>query len=99
MCFPSRSSTTSRWSATPRTTFPAFPKSARKPPAKWLGEYGTLDKLVENAAAITGKVGENLRNGMKELELSRKLATIDLNVKLEQPFETLKVGEPDNAIG
>ncbi len=69
---------------------PGIPKVGPKTAAKWLGEYGTLDKLVENAAAITGKVGENLRNGMKELELSRKLATIDLNVKLEQPFETLK---------
>ncbi|GFE78143.1 DNA polymerase I [Steroidobacter agaridevorans] len=74
---------------------PGIPKVGPKTAAKWLGEYGTLDKLVENAAAITGKVGENLRNGMKELELSRKLATIDLKVKLEQPFETLKVGDPD----
>lgn len=74
---------------------PGIPKVGPKTAAKWLGEYGTLDKLVENAAAITGKVGENLRNGMKELELSRKLATIDLKVTLDQPFETLKVGEPD----
>jgi DNA polymerase-1 len=74
---------------------PGIPKVGPKTAAKWLGEYGTLDKLVENAAAITGKVGENLRAGMKELELSRKLATLDCNVKLEQPFETLRVGEPD----
>nr|WP_298716645.1 DNA polymerase I [uncultured Steroidobacter sp.] len=74
---------------------PGIPKVGPKTAAKWLNEYGTLDKLVENAAAITGKVGENLRNGMKELELSRKLATIDLKVKLDQPFETLRVGEPD----
>lgn len=74
---------------------PGIPKVGPKTAAKWLGEYSTLDKLVENAAAITGKVGENLRNGMKELELSRKLATIDLKVKLDQPFETLQVGEPD----
>jgi DNA polymerase-1 len=74
---------------------PGIPKVGPKTAAKWLGEYGTLDKLVENAAAIAGKVGENLRNGMKELELSRKLATIDLKVNLEQPFETLRVGEPD----
>ena len=32
---------------------------------------------------------------MKELELSRKLATLDTKLQLEQPFETLKVGEPD----
>ncbi|MBL8269995.1 DNA polymerase I, partial [Steroidobacter sp.] len=74
---------------------PGIPKVGPKTAAKWLGEYGTLDKLVENAAAITGKVGENLRAGMKELELSRKLATLETNVKLDQPFESLRVGEPD----
>jgi DNA polymerase-1 len=74
---------------------PGIPKVGPKTAAKWLGEFGTLDKLVENAASIPGKVGENLRAGMKELELSRKLATLDCNVQLEQPFETLRVGEPD----
>jgi DNA polymerase-1 len=74
---------------------PGIPKVGPKTAAKWLGEYGTLDKLVENAAVIAGKVGENLRAGMKELELSRKLATLDCNVKLDQPFETLRVGEPN----
>ncbi|MBM0103938.1 DNA polymerase I [Steroidobacter sp. S1-65] len=74
---------------------PGIPKVGPKTAAKWLGEYGTLDKVVENAASITGKVGENLRAGMKELELSRKLATLDCNVKLDTPFETLRVGEPD----
>ena len=34
------------------------PKVGPKTAAKWLNDYGTLDKLVENAAAITGKVGE-----------------------------------------
>jgi DNA polymerase-1 len=74
---------------------PGIPKVGPKTAAKWLGEYGTLDKVVENAAAIAGKVGENLRAGMKDLELSRKLATLDCNVKLDQPFETLRVGEPN----
>jgi DNA polymerase-1 len=74
---------------------PGIPKVGPKTAAKWLGEYGTLDKLIENAAAIPGKVGENLRAGMRELELSRKLATLDCNVKLDQPFESLRVGEPD----
>jgi DNA polymerase I len=74
---------------------PGIPKVGPKTAAKWLGEFGTLDKVVENAASIAGKVGENLRAGMKDLELSRKLATLDCNVKLDQPFETLRVGEPN----
>ena len=49
------------------------PKTA----AKWLNQYQTLDALIAHAAEITGKVGENLRNELPALELSRKLATID----------------------
>lgn len=68
---------------------PGIDKVGPKTAAKWLNEYGTLDKLLENAAAITGKVGENLRAGGKGLELSRKLATLDCNVKLEHTPESL----------
>src|ERR1039457_1833065 len=44
------------------------PKTA----AKWLDQYRTLDALLEHAAEIPGKVGENLRNDLAGLELSRK---------------------------
>ncbi|MFI4890972.1 MAG: DNA polymerase I [Steroidobacterales bacterium] len=54
------------------------PKTA----AKWLNQYQTLDELVVNASAVPGKVGENLRNELAVLELSRKLATIDTDVPL-----------------
>src|ERR1700716_315294 len=48
------------------------PKTA----AKWLNQYGTLDELIAHAADVGGKVGENLRNELVMLEVSRKLATI-----------------------
>jgi len=54
------------------------PKTA----AKWLNQYQTLDALIDNAAEIPGKVGENLRAELPALELSRKLATIDTAVPL-----------------
>jgi DNA polymerase-1 len=69
------------------------PKTA----AKWLNQYGTLDSLIENAAAVTGKVGENLRGELPALELSRKLATIDTNVPLTVTADTLIAGDPDLA--
>lgn len=74
---------------------PGIPKVGPKTAAKWLNDYGTLDKLVENAGAITGKVGENLRAGLETLELSRKLATLDCNVPLDLPFESLARRAPD----
>lgn len=74
---------------------PGIDKVGPKTAAKWLNEYGTLDQLVANAAAIGGKVGENLRAGLQTLELSRKLATIDSDLTLDQTIESLVRREPD----
>jgi DNA polymerase I len=74
---------------------PGVAKVGPKTAAKWLGDFGTLDKLLENAATVTGKVGENLRSSGKDIELSRKLATIDCNVALELAPDALLRGEPD----
>ena len=69
------------------------PKTA----AKWLNQYQTLDAVIAHAADIGGKVGENLRNELVMLELSRKLATIDTAVKLEVSVDELIAGTPDFA--
>jgi DNA polymerase I len=67
------------------------PKTA----AKWLNQYQNLDALIAHAADISGKVGENLRNELPMLELSRKLATIDTNLQLDVAPEQLNPGVPD----
>jgi DNA polymerase-1 len=46
---------------------------------------------------VGGKVGENLRNELPTLELSRKLATIHTNLALEVTAEQLTPGVPDLA--
>src|ERR1700722_8722165 len=67
------------------------PKTA----AKWLNQYQTLDGLIAHATEITGKVGENLRNELPMLELSRKLATIDTTLALDVAPEQLNAGAAD----
>ena len=67
------------------------PKTA----AKWLNQYQTLRDLIAHAADIGGKVGENLRNELTILELSRKLATIDTRLELDVRAEQLVPGAPD----
>jgi DNA polymerase-1 len=67
------------------------PKTA----AKWLNQYQTLDELIAHAGDIGGKVGENLRNELEKLELSRKLATINTALELEVGAENLVSGAPD----
>src|SRR5271168_3223975 len=69
------------------------PKTA----AKWLNQYQTLDRLIAHAGEISGKAGENLRNELAMLELSRKLATIDTTLALEVAAEQLEPGSPDTA--
>ena len=69
------------------------PKTA----AKWLNEYGSLDQLVAHAADIPGKAGENLRNGLAVLPLSRELATIRCDVPLDVTPAGLTRTEPNVA--
>ena len=75
---------------------PGVPKVGPKTAVKWLGLYDSLDGVMKSANEIKGKVGENLRNFMGELPLSRDLVTIKCDVELEENPETLKRQKPDN---
>jgi len=74
---------------------PGVPKVGPKTASKWLQQYGSLDGVISHADEIGGKVGENLRESLQQIPLSRKLATIKCDVKLEQSPESLKRGAPD----
>jgi DNA polymerase-1 len=74
---------------------PGVPKVGPKTAAKWLGQYGTLDALVAHAGDIKGKIGDNLRAHLDQLELSRALATIRCDLELEVQPEQLALQAPD----
>ncbi len=76
---------------------PGVPKCGPKTAAKWLAEYKTLDALMQNADQIKGKVGENLRNSLAQLPLSRALTTIKLDVELPYAPQDLRPQAPDIA--
>jgi DNA polymerase I len=61
---------------------PGIDKVGPKTAAKWLATYGTIDNLLQHADEISGVVGENLRKGLDTLALSRRLATIRLDLEL-----------------
>ncbi len=73
---------------------PGIPKVGPKTAARWLNEYGTLDQLVAHAADIKGKVGENLRANLDQLDLSRELTTIRCNVELDTALDDLSLRPP-----
>ena len=67
------------------------PKTA----AKLLGQYGTLDVLIERVAEIAGKVGDNLRAGLETLALSRSLARLRTDLELPLKPEELRPAAAD----
>jgi len=75
---------------------PGVEKCGPKTAVKWLQEYGTLDGVTQHAADISGKIGENLRQALKHLPLSRQLATIKTDCQLEVGVGDLALREPDN---
>ena len=76
---------------------PGVPKVGPKTAVKWLNEYGSLAGVVENAARVKGKVGENLREFLPRLGLSRQLVTLKYDVELDYAPEALLLQEPDQA--
>ncbi|PKM42699.1 MAG: DNA polymerase I [Gammaproteobacteria bacterium HGW-Gammaproteobacteria-1] len=76
---------------------PGVPKVGPKTAVKWLQEYGSLDAIVAHADAIKGKIGDNLRESLGFLPLSRRLVTIKCDVPLEQRPQDLRRSAPDTA--
>jgi DNA polymerase-1 len=74
---------------------PGVPKCGPKTAVKWLQEYGSLDGVIANADNIKGKVGENLKESLGYLPLSKQLATIKCDVALEQKPQDLTLATPD----
>jgi DNA polymerase-1 len=76
---------------------PGVPQCGPKTAAKWLADYGSLEGVVENAQAIKGRAGENLRASLDRLALSRELVTIRTDVPLEVGPQDLAPRPPDAA--
>jgi len=74
---------------------PGVPKCGPKTAAKWLNEYGSLDDVIARAGDVGGKIGENLRAALPQLPLSRQLATIKTDVRLDEGPRDLKLRERD----
>jgi len=62
-----------------------------KTAAKLLKEFGTLENVLDNADSIKGALGEKVRNGKADAILSKKLATIILNVPCEFHEESFEL--------
>ncbi|MEW6999306.1 DNA polymerase I [Colwelliaceae bacterium BS250] len=69
---------------------PGVEKCGPKTAVKWLTEHETLDNVMANADNVKGKIGENLRSALVQLPLSYELATIKLDVELDQAINEIE---------
>jgi len=82
---------------------PGVSKVGPKTAVKWLQEYGSLQGVIENAGAIKGVVGENLRSALDWLPTARQLLTIKTDCELKDwmpslpEFSDLLCGQEDLA--
>lgn len=74
---------------------PGVPSCGPKTAAKWLAAHGSLKQVIANADSVKGKIGEKLREALPHLPMSYELATIRLDVELEQGIEDLVLKSPD----
>ncbi|MFK7859079.1 MAG: DNA polymerase I [Granulosicoccus sp.] len=76
---------------------PGVPSCGPKTAAKWLATHGSLKEVMANADSVKGKIGEKLRDSLEFLPMSYELATIRLDVELEQDVEDLTLNDADVA--
>jgi DNA polymerase-1 len=62
---------------------PGIAGVGEKTAAKLLKEFGTLENVLANADTIKGALGEKIRNGKEMAVISKKLATIIIDVPVE----------------
>jgi DNA polymerase-1 len=74
---------------------PGCPGVGPKTAAKLIGEYGSVEKLLENADAVKGAVGQKLRDNAEQIRFSKVLATIKTDVPMDVDFDSLQI-EPVN---
>lgn len=75
---------------------PGAPGIGEKGAVQLLREYGSLDQLLERAGEVSRKsYRESLLNHREQIELSRRLATIDTSVPVEADLESLRAQPPD----
>ena len=62
---------------------PGVPKVGPKTAVKWLNEFITLQGIIDNADSLTGVVGQNFRDSIKDLDRNVELVTLKKDVDLK----------------
>lgn len=63
---------------------------------KLVNQFGTVEQILEHTAELTPKQRANVEAGAEQLLLSKRLASIVLDVPIEFDAEALRIEEPNN---
>ena len=74
----------------PSDNLPSIPGVGEKTAAKWIIEFGSLERLLANTAGISGKVGESLRANIAGVELNAELTHLKSDMEIEATITDLK---------
>lgn len=74
---------------------PGVPGVGAKTAAKLLKEFDTVEGILENTDKIKGKLREKIEENTEQAIISKKLATIIIDVPVEWTEEDLLMEEPD----
>ena len=72
---------------------PGVPKVGPKTAVKWLGEFKTLQGIIDNSDSLTGVVGQNFRDSIPELDRNVELVTLKKDVDIKISLEDLLKAE------
>ena len=74
---------------------PGIPGVGEKTAKLLVQKYGSMEGLYEHTHELKGKQKENIENNKEQAFLSKRLATIDLNVPIEFEEDKLILESPD----
>lgn len=74
---------------------PGVPGIGEKGAIKLVNQFGTVEQILEHTDELTPKQRANVEAGAEQLRLSKRLASIVLDVPIEFNAEALRVEDPD----
>ncbi|NLJ44544.1 MAG: DNA polymerase I [Bacteroidales bacterium] len=74
---------------------PGAPGVGPKTAMKLISEYGSVEELFNHTSELKGKLKEIIESNREQIELSKKLATIELDVPVDLKEEELILEAPD----
>jgi len=73
----------------PSDNLPSIPGVGEKTAAKWISEYGSLEKLIASVDQVGGKVGDSLRANLASVKLNAELTRLRSDMEIETKIDEL----------